>query len=98
MIHRTTGMTPDDARKKENHIQVKTQLEIHRITKRRYPDINIGDAVKVYQKKGAFDKRQVSTWTKESYKVEAITEEFGHKFYKVSDWPKPFIRHEILKV
>ena len=51
MIHRTTGMTPDDARKKENHIHVKTQLEIHRITKRRYPDINIGDSVKVYQKK-----------------------------------------------
>ena len=24
MIHRTTGMTPDDARKKENHIHVKT--------------------------------------------------------------------------
>ena len=72
MIHRTTGMTPDDARKKENHIHVKTQLEIHRITKRRYPDVNIGDVVKVYQKR-PFDKIQVSTWTKDSYKVEAIT-------------------------
>ena len=41
-------MTP---KKKENHIHVKTQLEIHRITKRRYPNVNIGDVVKVYQKK-----------------------------------------------
>ena len=98
MSHRTTGMTPDEARKKENHLKVKTQLELHRITKRRYPDIHIGDDVKIYQKKGAFDKRQVSTWSKESYKVENISETVGPKFYKISDWTKPFIRHEILKV
>ena len=40
----------------------------------------------------------MNRWTTEKYTVENITEEFGQKFYKVTDWTKPFIRDEILKV
>jgi hypothetical protein len=54
--------------------------------------------VRVYQKKKIFDKERVPRWTAETYKVDNISEEFGQKFYKVADWTKPFIRHEILKV
>ena len=79
-------------------MNVKIKLELHSKHKRKYPEINIGDSVRVFQKKKAFDKERVNRWTTEKYTVEAITEEFDQKFYKVSDWPKPFIRHEILKV
>ena len=79
-------------------MNVKINLELHAKHKRKYPEINIGDSVRVVQKKKAFDKERVNRWTTEKYTVEAISEEFGQKFYKVSDWPKPFIRHEILKV
>ena len=54
--------------------------------------------MRVFQKKKAFDKERVNRWTTEKYTVENITEEFGKKFHKVTDWTKPFIRHEILKV
>ena len=93
-----TGLTPNEAKKPENHINVKIKLELHAKKKRNYPDINIGDSARVFQKKKAFDKERVKRWTTEKQTVEAITEEFGQKFYKVSDWPKPFIRHDILKV
>ena len=79
-------------------MDVKVKLELHAKKKRKYPDINVGDSVRVYQKKKIFDKERVPRWTAETYKVENITEDFGRKFYKVEDWTKPFIRHEILKV
>ena len=63
----------------------------------KYPDINVADSVRVYQKKKIFDKERVNRWTTEKYTVEAIPE-FDQKFYKVSDWTKPFVRHDILKV
>ena len=93
-----TGLTPNEAKQKENHMNVKIKLELHAKHKRKYPEINIGDSVRVFQKNKAFDTERVNRWTTEKYTVEAITEEFDQKFYKVSDWPKPFIRHEILKV
>ena len=46
-----TGFTPNKAKKHENHIHVKINLELHAKKKRNYPDINIGDSVIVFQKK-----------------------------------------------
>jgi hypothetical protein len=77
--HRAHGMTPNEARKSHNEIKVKLQLELNRITKRKYPDINIGDNVRIIQKKGAFDKERKPLWTSSVYKVDDISETFGHK-------------------
>ena len=62
---------------------------------RKYPEINIGDDVKVFQTQGAVDKRQVSTWSKYIYKMETITNIVGQNFNQLSDWAKPLLRHEI---
>jgi transposase InsO family protein len=37
-IHTSTGLTPNEARKDENGLQVKLNLEMHRLNKRKYPD------------------------------------------------------------
>jgi hypothetical protein len=46
-----TKMTPNDARKDKNILEVKNNLELHRVHKRKYPDISVGDRVKIYTKK-----------------------------------------------
>ena len=56
-IHSSTGLTPNEARKDVNRLQGKLNLEMHRISKRKYPDLEIGDEVKIYKKKGKFDKK-----------------------------------------
>ena len=44
-IHSSMGMTPAQAKLKENTLQVKSNLELHRVHKRKYPDVNIDDEV-----------------------------------------------------
>ena len=47
MVHRTIGLTPNEARKSKNESHVRTMLEINAIRKRKYPDIKVGDRVKI---------------------------------------------------
>ena len=51
MVHSVTGMTPYEARKPKNTLDVLQQLEIHAKRNRIYPDIHLGDHVKIYTKK-----------------------------------------------
>ena len=44
-------MTPKDVTKESNKLQVKTNLEMKRTHTRIYPDINVGDYVKIHNKK-----------------------------------------------
>ena len=45
-----THFTPAEARNPDNLIFVKINLELNRKQNRRYPDINIGDKIKIYKK------------------------------------------------
>lgn len=96
LIHSTTKMTPKDAMKPENQLNVKLNLELKRKNSRIYPNVNIGDMVKVYRKKDKLDKERLSLWSKDNYKVEGITESMGQKFYKLEGKPKALMRGEIL--
>ena len=51
MVNRTIGMTPDEATLKKNEAQVRTMLEINATRKRKYPDLKVGDKVKLYKKR-----------------------------------------------
>ena len=51
-------MTPFEARRKENEEQVRTMLELNAVQKRKYPDVKVGDHVKVYTKKKLMDKEK----------------------------------------
>ena len=57
MVNNSTGMTPYEARKERNHIDVKQNLELRAKHTRKYPDINVGDKVKIYTTKKIFDKQ-----------------------------------------
>ena len=51
MISSATKLTPEEARKPENLTIVKSNLELKRQHKRKYPQIEIGDTIKIYTKK-----------------------------------------------
>ena len=97
-IHSATKMTPKDATKTTNHIQVKANLELTRKHTRIYPDINVGDYVKVYDKKDKYDKERIPVWSKAKFKVESINESMGQDFYKLEGRPRELMRFEILLV
>jgi hypothetical protein len=98
LIHSIAKMTPQEAMKPSNHLSVKLNLELKRKHSRIYPEINVGDNVKVFKKKSFLDKERVSNWTKETYKVESIHESLGQRFYKLENRPKQLLRSEILLV
>ena len=51
MISSATKFTPEEARKPENLTIVKSILELKRQHKRKYPEIEIGNTIKIYIKK-----------------------------------------------
>jgi hypothetical protein len=91
-------MTPSEAMKPSNKHDVKMNLELRARHTRIYPNINVGDYVKIYKKKDKLDKERVSNWTNESYRVEAIHESMGQPFYKLEGQVKDLMRSEILLV
>ncbi len=56
--HSSTGKTPNEARKPENDIDVKLNLESRAKKTREYPEIEIGDKVKIFKKKTLAQKRK----------------------------------------
>ena len=50
-------------------------LELNAVQKRKYPDVKVGDHVRVYKKKDKLDKERISVWSKPKYEVEDIKEE-----------------------
>ena len=59
--HSSTQMTPHEARQNNNQQSVKFNLELKRQHGRKYPEISVGDIVKVY-KKTKLDKERVSNY------------------------------------
>ena len=91
-------MTPNEARKENNRLQVKLNLEMTRISKRKYPEISIGSKVKIYKKKHTFDKEFKSVWLPDVHTVLNITKSFHQTYYYVDNFKQPLLRNEILLV
>jgi len=98
LIHSSTNMTPNEAKKPKNQLEVKLNLELGSRHTRKYPTINVGDRVRLYRKKDKLDKERISVWSDTSYAVENITDSAGQKLYKLAGRPRPLMRHEILLV
>ena len=98
MVHSTIGMTPEDATKGRSEFDVKTKLEINRISNRKYPELKKNDYVRVYKKKSKFAKERVPVWEEEVRRVTGIGVSFGQKFYHVTNIDRPLIRSNLLKV
>ena len=95
MVNRTTGMTPLQATEKKNEAAVRAMIEISAIRKRKYPDIKVGDRVKICIKKDKLDKERISAWSPVIYEVVDIKHEKDQVFYHLSGHDKPVLRHEI---
>ena len=98
MVHSSTKMTPAQAVKPGNHMNVKANLELRASHTRKYPEINVGDEVRMLQQKTVRSKERAGIWQKEKRTVALITESHGQKFYHVSGWAKPLLRADILLV
>ena len=51
-----------------------------------------------YIRKKKFDKERVPTWSKTTHVVENIESEKNRNFYYITEFPKPLLRNEMLKV
>ena len=95
-------MTPTEAHKDENEVNVKVNLKLREKNKRKQPRIEVNDKVKVFQKKrGNYTDRKeyVSRWSNKIFKVEKIEYDImGNKTYRVEGLAKPLLRHEVLLV
>ena len=98
MVHSSTKLTPNEARKPSNELDVKLNLQLNRTRMRKYPNVSVGDSVKLYKKKDKLDKERKSLWSTNSYTVENIIHSGGEAMFKLSSVAKPVLRHEILLV
>ena len=98
MVHSAHKFTPKDARKPSNELKVKFNLTMNAKRNRLYPDVDTGDKVKIYRKKGVGEKERTSTWSANTYTVEKIEKKLNQNYYYVEGQARPYLRHEILKV
>jgi hypothetical protein len=56
--HSRIHMTPNASNKTQNEDIVRRNLNKHAVYNRKYPNIQVGDTVRIYKKKRIFDKQQ----------------------------------------
>ena len=75
MVHSTTGLTPNEAHKDENSIEVKATSAMKEKYLRSYPNIKAGDDVRVFDNgKGKYTSRKESRsqWSEKVYEVKEV--------------------------
>lgn len=97
-VHKTIGMTPKEATDVKNEYEVRTQLEINRVSKRDNPPLEEEDKVRLYKKKNIFDKERVPVWEDGYRRVKAVQNVLGQKLYKVDNVERPVLRSDLLKL
>ena len=98
MIHSSTKMTPQNASRPSNEIDVKTNIELTASHTRKYPELKVGSIIRVLRKKAINEKEHVSSFSKESYAVAEVFEQLGQIYYKVEGKTRDYIRAELLKI
>ena len=98
MKHSATGTTPKQAMKKENEFKAMVNVASKAKKEKIYPELFVGDKVKIRRKKAITEKERTSNFLKGEYIVEAINERLGQKYYTLTDYTRPLLRHDLLKV
>ena len=98
MKHSAINMTPSEARKDKNEFRAMINVASKARKEKIYPELFVGDKVKIMRKKLITEEERTSHFLKGEYVVEAITEKLGQKYYKMTDYPRALLRHEIVKV
>ena len=63
-----------------------------------YPDLGVGDEVKIFRKKKPNEKERVGNFGKNVYTVERIDKKLGQSYYFVGGVDRAYLRFELLKV
>lgn len=98
MKHSATGMTPKEARKDKNEFRAMLNVASKAKKERIYPTLEVGDKVKIMRKKAITEKERTSHWLNGYYVVQEIAEKLNQKYYKLTDYPRLLMRHELLKI
>ena len=98
MKHSATGMTPNQARKDKNEFRAMLNVASKAKKEKIYPELNVGDRVKIKRKKAITEKERTSHWLNGYYVVQEIAEKLNQKHYKLTDYPRLLMRHELLKI
>ena len=95
--HSTTGFSPNQATQGNDNIEIWLNIINKANFNRKYPPLKISSEVRVYVKPTTMSKGYDSKWSKEMYKVVAITD--GRKQFMVSNKSKRlYSRHELLLI
>ena len=97
-VHSATGQTPNEARKKKNKYKSVMNVSMKARKEKIYPELHIGDKVKIVRKKAITEKERTSHFLKGEYTVEQIIQKLGQKYYKLIDYNRLLMRHELLKI
>ena len=97
-VHSATGLTPKEARQPRNDAKAKISMTIKARKTRMYPEIKVGDSVKIMRKKAITEKANTSHWLKEIFTVVRIEKKLGQEYYFVEGRDRGLLRHELLKV
>ena len=93
--HRTTELTPEEARQDKNRLTVFMNIALKAKHNRKYPPIKSGSTVRVLLKPSTFKKSWHDRWSPETYKVYGVQ----GRYYLVNDnKQKVYLRHELLLV
>jgi len=96
--HSAIGMTPDEARNEKNQLRAKLNMELRAKRNRKYPDLRVGDFVRVFFKKKRGEKERVSYWSETKHKIVKISEYLHQKYYHLENITRPYLRFEIRKL
>jgi hypothetical protein len=95
--HSTIRMTPNKAKQGNDNIEVWLNIESKARYNRSYPPLIKSSEVRVYVKPTTMSKGYDSKWSKEVYKVVAITDD-GKSFMVSNNSRRLYSRHELLLV
>ena len=98
MKHSATGFTPKEARKPSNQFKVKLNLTMKGKKNRVYPDLDVGDEVKIFKKRKPNGKERVGNWSQNIYTIEKVENKLGQNYYYVEGNDRQYFRFELLKV
>ena len=97
-VHSATGQTPYKARDKDNEFKSKLNIAMKTKKQRLYPELSVGDKVKIKRKKTTTEKERTSHFLKGEYTVESVDEKLNQTYYTLEGYNRPLLRHELLSI
>ena len=98
MKHSATGFTPKEARKPSNEVKVRLNLTMEGKKNRLYPELDVGDEVKIFKKRKPNEKERVGNWSQNIYTIEKVENKLSQNYYYVEGNDRQYLRFELLKV